>query len=326
MTQTLQEYYSISIEQSPFTLLPEYSQEGDYFYRMIPQKGNGSLRVISFNDMFLVLIADYTPNEDFEKVSEISQSYVEISQFETNSSSFKVGKQKIKPVKKGICCYINKSKKIYVNCKAKEPVRFTKVVISQEYYDIFLNQRYGDCYSGAKNAMKFLSLSPNLPEINFIFQQIKSCQAKGLSQHIYLEGKILELLALATYNYEQSTKMESIHVKLTKSDLRSLKKVIEFMDKNLSSYPSIKELSRIGNMSTTRFQLAFRKVYGTTAYEYLKTLRMNKALLLLRDSDYSIQNIALEVGYNNAGHFAGLFKKMYGVTPKKYRNIQQKWS
>jgi AraC-like DNA-binding protein len=323
MTQTIHEYYSAIMEQIPLTLLPEYSQEGDYYYRMIPEYGEGGLRIISFKDMFMVLIADYTPKENFEKISEISQSYVEISQFETSSSSFGVGKQKVKPVKKGIFCYINKSRKIYVHCKAKEPVRFTKVVIAHGYYDVFLKQRYGDKYREAKNAMKFLTVSPNQPELNFIFQQIKSCQAKGMSHHIYLEGKILELLALATYSYEQATKLKTSSVKLSKNDLRALKKVIDYMDKKLSEYPSIEDLSKIANMSTTRFQLAFRKIYGTTAYEYLKTLRINHALLLLRNSDYSIQSIAKEVGYNNAGHFAGLFKKMYGVTPKKYRDIQK---
>lgn len=322
MEQTIQEYYLTSMKQLFFTLLPEYSKEDDYFYRMIPEYGKGNLRVISFNDMFMVLIADYIPNKDFEKVSEISHSYVEISQFETSSSSFRVGNQKIKTVKKGICCYINKTKNIHVYCKAKEPVRFTKIVISKKYYDIFLKERYGDSYCGAKNAIKFLTVRPNLPEINFIFQQIKSCKATGVSQHIYLEGKVLELLALATYKYEQSIKNERLHVKLSKNDLQALKKVINFMEKNLSKYPSIEELSKIANMSTTRFQLAFRKTYGTTAYEYLKTLRMNHALILLRNSEYSIKSIAQEVGYNNAGHFAGLFKKIYGVTPKKYRDIQ----
>ncbi|WFD09649.1 helix-turn-helix domain-containing protein [Tepidibacter hydrothermalis] len=322
MTQTIQEYYLSSIEKLFFTLLPEYSQQGDYFYRMKPQYGQGSLRIISFNNMFIFLIADYIPNEDFEKVSEISQSYIEISQFETSSSAFKVGKQNIKPVKKGICCYINKTKQIHVYCKAKERVCFTKVVISQEYYDTFLKERYGDNHCEAKNAMKFLTLSPNLPEFGFIFQQIKSCKATGLSQYIYLEGKVLELLALATYRHEQSVKKEHLNVKVSKNDLRSLKKVIKFMEKNLSKYPSIKDLSKIANMSTTRFQLAFRKTYGTTIYEYFKTLRMNHALLLLRDSESSIKSIASEVGYNNAGHFSGVFKKMYGVTPKKYRDMQ----
>lgn len=322
MTKTIQEYYSAFKEQIPFTLIPEYSQEGDYYYRMNSEFGKGSLRLISYNDMFMVLIADYTPKNDFEKVSEISQSYVEISNFETNSSSIRIGNQKIKPVKEGICCYINKSKKIYVYCNANEPVRFIKVVLSQEYYDVFLKERYGNNYFDTKNALKFLSLSPNLPELNFLFQQIKNCQARGTALYIYLEGKILELLALATYSYEQANKMALIHVKLNNRDIRLLKKVIDYMKSDLSKYPSIKQLAKISNMSTTRFQLAFRKIYGTTVYEYLKTLRMNRALLLLEDSDYSIKSIAKEVGYNNAGHFAGLFKKMYGVTPKRYRDIQ----
>jgi AraC-like DNA-binding protein len=50
---------------------------------------------------------------------------------------------------------------------------------------------------------------------------------------------------------------------------------------------------------------------------------MNQALLLLENSDFSIQVIASMVGYKNAGHFAGIFKKTYGVSPKEYRILHQ---
>jgi AraC-like DNA-binding protein len=69
--------------------------------------------------------------------------------------------------------------------------------------------------------------------------------------------------------------------------------------------------------------MAFRQIYGTTAYEYLKKIRMNQALLLLQNSDFNIQAVASQVGYKNAGHFAGIFKKTYGVSPKEYRNRHQ---
>ena len=75
-------------------------------------------------------------------------------------------------------------------------------------------------------------------------------------------------------------------------------------------------------MSDSRYQLAFKQVYGTTVYEYLKALRMNRALLMLNNSDLSISAVAEAVGYTNAGHFAGLFKKLYGLTPKAYRMMQ----
>ena len=72
-------------------------------------------------------------------------------------------------------------------------------------------------------------------------------------------------------------------------------------------------------MSPTRYQLAFRKYYGTTPYEYLKEMRLNQALFLLKNSDYGIATIAAKVGYHNSGHFAKLFKNAYGMGPKEYR-------
>ena len=58
----------------------------------------------------MILIADYTPKETFEKIATISEEYMEISQFETDSSSFKIGRRKTQPVGKGIYCYVNTQK------------------------------------------------------------------------------------------------------------------------------------------------------------------------------------------------------------------------
>ena len=55
--------------------------------------------------------------------------------------------------------------------------------------------------------------------------------------------------------------------------------------------------------------------------EYLKELRLNQALILLKNSDYGIATIAAKVGYHNPGHFAKLFKKVYGLGPREYRNL-----
>ena len=50
-------------------------------------------------------------------------------------------------------------------------------------------------------------------------------------------------------------------------------------------------------------------------------LRLNQALILLKNSDYGIATIAAKVGYHNSGHFAKLFKKAYGLGPREYRNL-----
>lgn len=323
MIESLKEYYSKTLEKLNFIYIPELSLPYDSIYRMSPTSGEGTVRQINWNNLFFILIANFTPQENFVRLSEISEDYLEISQFETDSSSYKVKGKKLTQVNKGICCYINTSKLVSAYCEKGKPTRFTKILITQDYYEGFLKQRYKGEYLNPKDAIRFLEQNPNLPELNFIFQQIRDSEAKGTSLKLYLESKVLEILSLVTHNLQQNQTKTRLSVKLDKKDLRALTKVINFMKKDLSKYPSIADLSKLANMSTTRFQMAFKKTYGATIYDYFREMRMNNALLLLKNSDYSIKDIAKKVGYNNAGHFAGIFKKTYGMGPKEYRNMHQ---
>lgn len=73
-----------------------------------------------------------------------------------------------------------------------------------------------------------------------------------------MEGKVIEILSLITTTIEIEKNRPHISVKLDRKDKRSLNKVITFMKHNLSAYPS-EELSKMANMSCSRFQMAFVK-------------------------------------------------------------------
>ncbi len=303
----------------PAVFVPEKSHPGDNYYTFPIEYGTGEARKIDFDDMYMVLIADYIPKADFEKIINLQDRYVEICQMETSSSTWKIGGRKSKPAEVGICCYANSGKTVNIFCEAGKPVRFIKVLVAQEYFDSFLKVRFGDSYDNSIDAVKYLAQNPNLPELNYVFQQIRDCQAIGTPLKLYIESKVIEILSLVTHHYQNAQNQNRPSVKLDRQDIRSLEKVVTFMQKDLSAYPTIDDLSKIAGMSKARFQLAFKQTYGTTVYEYLKQLRMNQALLLLNNSDYNISTIAEKVGYTNSGHFSGLFKKLYGVSPKKYR-------
>lgn len=305
-----------------FVKIPESSNEEISVYRMLSAYGTGSLRIIHFGENpFLILIADYTPADTFEKITEIPEDYIEISQFETDSSSFKVGRRKLQPVGKGIFCYVNTQKTVYVYCEKGKPVRFTKVILTPCYFDAYFRQNYGKDYEQSKSAKDYISKNPNHPELNFVFRQIRDCQAKGQTLRMYLESKVLELCSLIVKGMEQEQK--HLPVKLDYKDIRSLKKTVTFMKNDLSAYPTGEYLARIAGMSPARYQLAFRKYFGTTPYEYLKEMRLNQALFLLENSDYGIAEIAAKIGYHHSGHFAKLFKSAYGMGPREYRNVHE---
>ncbi|MDK4492236.1 AraC family transcriptional regulator, partial [Fusobacterium necrophorum] len=165
--------------------IEEESTSGNNFYRMNSEYGCGNVQVMNFHNQFLIIIANFIPSSDFEKVSEIEEEYFEISQFETDSSYFKVGGRKVKQVDKGICCYANTRKVAYAFCEANKPTCFTKVIITKKYFDSFLEERFGNAYETSKNALDFLVENPNSPELNFVFQQIKDCPAIGNTRKLY---------------------------------------------------------------------------------------------------------------------------------------------
>ena len=117
-------------EAMHFAKVHELCSDGISSYRMLSDYGSGTFQLIEFeNNLLLILIGDYKPKDTFEKITEISEDYMEISQFETDSSSFKIGGRKRNQVDKGIYCYLNTQKKTYTYCEGGKAVRFTKVIL-----------------------------------------------------------------------------------------------------------------------------------------------------------------------------------------------------
>ncbi|MDO5520999.1 MAG: AraC family transcriptional regulator, partial [bacterium] len=60
-------------------------------------------------------------------------------------------------------------------------------------------------------------------------------------------------------------------------------------------------------------------VYGMPIASYMKQYRMNQAITLLRETDYSMAQIAIAVGYENQSKFTAAFKNVIGVLPTTYK-------
>lgn len=64
----------------------------------------------------------------------------------------------------------------------------------------------------------------------------------------------------------------------------------------------------------------FKNQFGFSILSYIQNLRITKAKQLLRFSGKTIEQIGLEVGFENAAYFSRVFKHVEGVSPKQYRN------
>jgi AraC family transcriptional regulator len=98
-----------------------------------------------------------------------------------------------------------------------------------------------------------------------------------------------------------------------------LHKVISLLEANLAEAFELKALARVAGLSEFHFSRMFKRATGFSPSHYLVRLRMATARRLLRETEKSVIDIGLEVGYGGASHFASAFRREVGVTPTEYR-------
>ncbi|MFQ7551269.1 MAG: helix-turn-helix domain-containing protein [Blautia marasmi] len=84
----------------------------------------------------------------------------------------------------------------------------------------------------------------------------------------------------------------------------------------------MQELSRQVFISPQYLSRLFNRFLGCSAYEYLTIYRINKAKeYLLINPRMEVQDIAHKVGFTDSSHFISVFRKMTGITPLGFRNL-----
>ncbi len=98
-----------------------------------------------------------------------------------------------------------------------------------------------------------------------------------------------------------------------------LRRVIEAMDAQLADDFSLAQLARTAELSEYHFSRMFKRATGLSPSQYFIGLRMARARRLLIETQRSVIDIGLEVGYSSASHFSQVFRREVGVTPSAYR-------
>jgi AraC-like DNA-binding protein len=91
------------------------------------------------------------------------------------------------------------------------------------------------------------------------------------------------------------------------------------LDRSYDAPITIDDLSREVALSPYYLIRAFRRVYKQTPHQYLVGQRIARAKELLRNSNLSITDICVEVGFESLGSFSTLFRKVVGLSPSAYR-------
>jgi len=176
----------------------------------------------------------------------------------------------------------------------------------------------------AGNKLVFLNQHNNQPitlQMLKVLEEIRSCQFIGGIKKLFLQSKVLELLALQCEQYERSENGSTpVSTALSATDREKVYYARDLLMNAMQQPPSLRDLARLAGLNEFKLKAGFKQVFSTTVFGYLNDQRLDQAReLLLQQQHKPLTDIAHELGYSSPQHFSNAFSKKFGISPGKAR-------
>ncbi len=100
---------------------------------------------------------------------------------------------------------------------------------------------------------------------------------------------------------------------------RRLLRARDAMDRAYADPLDVRTVAAVAHVSAAHFSRSFRAVFGETPHRYLQRRRVERSMFLLRETDRSVTDICMDVGFSSLGTFSRTFREIVGETPSGYR-------
>ncbi|MFL5847019.1 MAG: helix-turn-helix domain-containing protein [Solirubrobacteraceae bacterium] len=102
---------------------------------------------------------------------------------------------------------------------------------------------------------------------------------------------------------------------------RRLLRARDAMDRSYAEPLDTAALAHVALVSEAHFIRTFKATFGETPHRYLQRRRVERAMFLLRQTDRSVTDVCLDVGFASLGTFSRTFKTIVGRSPSEYRRL-----
>ena len=137
---------------------------------------------------------------------------------------------------------------------------------------------------------------------------------KNLQQTTTLDG-MCHMLQEVVEAFSES--MFSHDLPLKNNDI--IKKAMVYIAENFNTPLTLEDVSDHVHLHPSYFSTVFKNAAGLSFKEYLNKVRIEESKILLQNTDFSIIDIAVAVGFEDQSYFSKVFKKYTGTTPKQFR-------
>src|SRR5437870_13669502 len=101
---------------------------------------------------------------------------------------------------------------------------------------------------------------------------------------------------------------------------RRMLRTRDAIDRAYAGPLDVPNLAKLAHVSEAHFIRTFRATFGETPHRYLQRRRVERAMFLLRETDRTVTDICLDVGFGRLGTFSRTFREIVGQSPVDYRS------
>lgn len=110
------------------------------------------------------------------------------------------------------------------------------------------------------------------------------------------------------------------------SEKKRMDMLCNYIHNNYADKITLDDIANSAHISKGECCRIFKRLYNATPFQYLVYYRLNKSIELLTKTDYSISEIAQQVGFCSSSYYTKCFRKEYNCVPHKYRQESHKFS
>jgi len=114
------------------------------------------------------------------------------------------------------------------------------------------------------------------PEMRSSIDQIMECRYEGALKRMFVDARVMELIIYQLEQYMLSLQ-QHLQLETLPDDLEKLELVRHTLEQNFTNPPTQRELARNAALNESKLRTGFKRMYGTTIYDFVNRLRMRRA-------------------------------------------------
>ncbi|WP_276485687.1 helix-turn-helix domain-containing protein [Paraflavitalea pollutisoli] len=164
------------------------------------------------------------------------------------------------------------------------------------------------------------TLYKTTPETEFLHFYIARLILSRTGSKLQVDNLVMEIVHQVLGSITDYHPDQRIHTRLKQQHLTTIEGAKQYLTEHYTDDISLQDLATHCHVSPFHFSRIFKTFTQTSPHQFLLSIRLKHAELLLKDTTLPVSDIAFTTGFNSIEHFTAAFRQKYHCPPAAYRN------